>query len=193
VHYLLVYIARPLVVDFLLSVQIAIMYLGAIAVSVAYLLRFHGRQLTTTLLPWLCLGLYAALAAGSTAVSRLGLGVEQAYSSRYTTLSQFLLIAFFVMLFKIIELSLTDKKKKLATFVRYSSVILLAFLVQLTLLNYGKGMYQMSRQHDHLLKVSACAHTATSPNDDCLLLLYPNKPVVWDRLEYLRKIHWGGL
>lgn len=191
-HYLLVYIARPVVVDFLLSVRIAAVYLGAIVISVLYLLRFHSKQLTTTLLPWLCLGLYAALAAGSTAVSRLGLGVEQAYSSRYTTLSQFLLIAFFVMLFKIIELSLTDKRK-LATYVRYGSVVVLVLLVQATLLNYAKGVYQMQQQHRHLLRVSACAHTATSPKDDCLLYLYPNQPVVWERLEYLRKVHWGGL
>jgi hypothetical protein len=191
-HYLLVYIARPVVIDYLLSARVAAAYLAAILVSLIYLLRFHGRQLTTTLLPWLCLGLYAALAAGSTAISRLGLGVEQAYSSRYTTLSQFLLIAFFVMLFKIIELSLTDKRK-LAGYMRYGSVVVLTLLLQATLLNYGKGVVQMRQQHNHLLLVSACAHTATSPKDDCLLYLYPNKRVVWERLEYLRKVHWGGL
>ncbi len=37
---------------------------------------------------------------------------------------------------------------------------------------------------------AACAATVTSPTDDCLLGLYPDKASVFDRIEYLRSIGW---
>jgi hypothetical protein len=191
-RYVMVYLAHPVVIDFLLSFKMTLIYGASILAGLIYLYKYHRRELTTSLLPWLCLGLYAGLAALSTGVSRLGFGIEQAYSSRYTTLSQFLLIAFLVMLYKIFELELGNKTRR-SKAIRKSVVVGLVFFMLLVGLNYGKGMVQMRLQSIHLDKVRTCAQTAISPDDQCLLKLYPNKAVVWERLQYLRSIHWGGL
>lgn len=193
IHYVLVYIARPIVVDFLLSVNVAVLYMVSIFASLIYVWRYKRQQLTSSLLPWLCLGLYACFAAASTGVSRLGFGVEQAYASRYTTLSIFLLIACLVTLFKIIELTLERGiPKKAGTAARYVIVIILTLLLQAILLNYPKSVVQMKQKSEYLQTVSFCAHTAESSQDECLVKLYPNKDVAWERLEYLRSVHWGN-
>ncbi len=186
VVYLLVYYARPLVVDFLVSLPVAFVYLTTAATNGLYLFRHFKTELTTTLLPWLCIGGYALLAGLTTDLSRLGLGIEQAYSSRYTTLSSLLLVAVVVMAAKTIEL--TPKAA-----IRSAMALVLVVITLLAVINYAKGIQQMKQQHEHLLKVRQCAHTAQSADDDCLLIMYPNKQIVWPRLQYLRSIHWGGL
>ncbi len=185
VVYFLIYIGRPLTLDFLTGVPVAIAYLAGIAVSYMHVFQAYRRELTTTLLPWLCLGIYGLLAAVSTSLSRLGLGVEQAYSNRYITLSMLLLMAVVVLLVKLYERS--------PGAVRRIAVGSLALIVLLVGLNYAKGVVHMKERKIHLLNVQHCAQTATSQADDCLLLLYPNKEAVWPRLQYLRSIHWGGL
>ena len=187
--YFLVYVGRPLVIDFLLSIPIFIAYATVYLGALAYTFKKHKEQLTTTLLPWLALGLYGLCAAGSTSISRLGFGVEQAYSSRYSTISSLLLVAGIVLLCKIIE----QERGKVGLMVRRVTAGLLAGAILLVGANYAKGVVQMQERNVHLTKVQTCAHTATSGRDDCLLLLYPNKEVVWERLQYLRSIHWGGL
>ncbi len=182
--YLLVYIGRPLPWDFLVGVPVAIAYLTVVANSLIYYFQNFKNKLQL-ILPWLCLGLYSLLAAISTDMSRLGLGVEQSYASRYSTLSMLFLISLVVILAKIIELSPTKVKKIM--------LIILATITILVAANYAKGLLQMKERHIYLLNVKQCAQTATSENDECLLLLYPNKQSVWPRLEYLRSIHWGGL
>lgn len=189
IMYFLVYSGRPLIIDFLLSIPIfiayAVVYLGALG----YVYKKHKEQLTTTLLPWLSIGLYGLFAAGSTSISRLGFGVEQAYSSRYSTLSSLLLVAGIVLLCVIIN----SERHKTGLVIRRVTASLLVGAMLLVGANYVKGGIQMQERNVHLTKVQTCAQTATSANDDCLLLLYPNKEVVWERLRYLRSIHWGGL
>lgn len=191
VKYVTVYLVHPVIVDFLWSFKMAVLYFGAILAGLMYIYKYHRRELVTNLLPWLCLGLYGVMAAASTGISRLGFGLEQAYSSRYTTLSQFLLLAFIVLLCKIVELEIKSKKGvgKLA---RNGAVVAIIFFGLFIGLNYAKGIEQMRQKSAHLQKVQHCAQTVIDPNDDCLLKLYPNKEVVWERLQYLRSIHWGG-
>lgn len=187
--YFLVYVGRPLVVDFLVSVPVTLLYLLTFALGLVRVAQKHLREITTTLLPWLCLGLYGLLAAASTAVSRLGLGIEQAYSNRYITLSNLILISGVILAFKLVEHS-TGKTLRA---VRMGGITILTAVVLVLSVNYYKGLAQMQEREIHLKKVQHCAQTATSAEDDCLLLLYPNKEVVWPRLQYLRSIHWGGL
>jgi hypothetical protein len=189
IMYFLVYAGRPLIVDFLLSIPIFVTYAAVYASALVYTFKKHKALLTGVLLPWLSLGLYGLFAAGSTSISRLGFGVEQAYSSRYSTLSSLLLVAGIVLLCKIIE----QERGKAGLVVRRVTTVALAGAMLLVGVNFAKGVVQMQERNVHLTKVQACAQTATSAQDNCLLLLYPNKDVVWERLEYLRSIHWGGL
>lgn len=189
IEYLLVYIARPLVPDFLLSIPIALGYfLLLVAIARLWYTKSNIKSFTEYL-PWVSLGLYALFAALSTSLSRLGLGIEQAYSNRYTTLSSLLLIMVIVFLFKGLE-SLKDRRNSglytKKTF--YLSAILV--LVLLVVTNVGKGVIQMQERNAYLVTVKDCALSAASPQDPCLVKLYPSAEIVWPRLEYVRSINW---
>lgn len=190
-HYITVYVTRPVNFDFFLApLTGALLIISTLLIGYS-IIRWHRKQLYTTLLPWLCFAAYGILAALSTAVSRLSLGVEQAYSNRYITLSNFILIALIVVLIKVIEVS--SEKRMTEKFIKAFSIVALSMIVLLVGLNYIKGKEQMANQSAHLVKVKNCADYAVSASDDCLLKLYPDKDIVWVRLQYLRSIHWGGL
>ena len=193
VKYIVIYLAHPLAFASQLVIIIAPLYAVAFG-SVLLQLYRHARQtLTTSLLPWLILGVYACLAAASTGVTRLGISVGQAYSSRYTTLSLLLLITFIVLLCKVLE-SLSGKKSPtLNGRTKKAAVSILAAVGVLVVLGYGSGALDMHRHSAYLHKLQHCARTASSVHDPCLTTLYPSPGSVWPRLLYLRSIHWGGL
>jgi hypothetical protein len=192
VKYFLVYMGRPLAIDFSLALATAVGYMGIIIAGFIFIFKRYAGQLATPLLPWIAIGLYAIFAGLSTDISRLGFGVEQAYSSRYITLSCLLLIAICVISFKIIELANLDRERT-QQIAKKTAIIFMSAVFVLVGVNYYKGLRQMKDRHEYLLTVRECARTATGPEDSCLLKLYPNKEVVWPRLQFLRSIHWGGL
>lgn len=193
VAYVVIYIARPITYDFLQAYRIGAVYLLSLVAGLYAMYKYH-KELFLKMLPWIVFASYAVLAALSTGVSRLGLGLEQAYSNRYITLSILLLIPVIVLLLKLIELHVF--KKKIETkdrIIRTFAATALGLICVLTVVNYYRGMQQTQEQHNHLVKVYNCAHSATSVEDPCLVKLYPNAPVVWDRLQYIRQTHRGGL
>lgn len=194
IAYFLTYIGRPITHDFMFSVEIGLVYLMSAALGLGYLYAKH-RKVLLKLLPWICLGVYGLLAAASTAVSRLGFGVQQAYSNRYITLSNLFLMAVVIMFIKIIELN-TRKSKRLDVVTKISrsfSVIVVGMVCVMVGINVYRGVQQTDDQHKHLEKLKMCAQTAQSSQDPCILGLYPNADVVWPRVEYLRKTSRSGL
>ncbi len=186
--YFLIYIARPIVVDFLESIPTAVLYIGAIAGAVGFFARKNLKKEAVILLPWVAIGMYGIFAGLSTAVSRLGLGLEQAYSNRYITLSSLLLIALVVGLLKVHELMRPGNKA-----LTYLPIAALSFILILTCLNFSKGIIQMKERHTYLLTAKQCAQDARSATDDCLLKLYPDKDRVWQRLQFVRQEHLSDL
>ncbi len=191
IEYFLVYVVRPINFDFLLSGQFAVVLFIVSGGLSTYLLLKKRVELNGSLLPWLCFIGYGLIAAVTTDISRLGFGISQGYASRYVTLSNFSIIALVVLIIRTLEI--TKHTDILQRIVRGACVVLLSITTLLVMLNYVKGIEQMQFQHDHLVKARECALHATSVKDDCLLLLYPDKTVVWERLKYLRTIHYGGL
>jgi hypothetical protein len=185
VKYVVTYISKPVAPDFRLSYLLGLFLFGAMLFFGSRLFMARRKDYPLVL-PWICLGGYGLLAAIFTAISRLGFGVEQAYSSRYVTLSNCILLAVCVLLLQCMETKLIALKVK-----RAAGIVLLMIAV-LVGINYGKGTIQMYHQHVHLVEARQCLQSAQSADDACLLLAYPNQQVVWQRLEYLRKIHWGG-
>lgn len=97
VHYVLVYIGRPIARDFRLSAILGAVIIMLFAAAVGYLLVYRkGNWLRC--LSWLGLAAYAGIGAVTTAISRLGFGVVQGFSSRYTTVSSLFLLATIVLL-----------------------------------------------------------------------------------------------
>lgn len=186
IEYSFVLIARPVVFLLSASIPTALIYLTMMIGLVWYAVkRMPARR--SLFLPWLCLGLYALFAAGSTSVARFSFGVAQAYSSRYITLSSLVLISVCVVL---IALATTEEHR---SFPRRLSITALALIVFLVEANWIQGISLMREHHNVLARAQHCARTATSAADPCLSDLYPNPEVLWLRLQYLRSIHWGGL
>ena len=187
VKYVAVYVGHPLTVQASHTAVIVLLYALGIGAALYGLWRRARQTLTTELLPWLVLGLYAGFAAASTGVSRLALGIGQAYASRYTALSQLLLIGFVVCLYVVLE------QKKMQRRAKQLATIGLGLIGILVLLNVAKGVVQLREQSLYVQEGRVCALTAASNQDMCLLKLYPSPGVVWERLQYLRGIHWSGL
>jgi hypothetical protein len=193
IHYLIVYISRPVAWDFSVAPLVASVYLGLSMLVLTYTYFKYRTELFTVLLPWLCLALYALLADASTAISRLGLGVEQAYRNRYITLSNLFLIGLCVVTLRVVELSINHQYGAVSVVARAGGTMVIALLVLLVGFNYAHGITQLRDRSEHLAAAKQCASHAETESDPCLLLLYPNQSVVWKRLNYLRSIHWGGL
>lgn len=189
-EYFLVYMARPLVMDYLESLPIAFAYFMVTFGVIAFFIKRRNANEVNKILPWAAIGLYSIFAGLSTSLSRLGLGVEQAYSNRYTTLSSLLLITIIVGLVWIYGIKVrttNDKRHKLVSMIALSSIFLLVSW------NFYLGSIQMKERHLHLLTVKDCAENASSENDECLLKLYPDKSIVWERLQFVRREHWSDL
>lgn len=186
IEYLFAYLAHPLSIHFVQAVLMAPLFLLLIGLAVRYIYMYSRSALSSSLLPWLCLGGYAFLAAMSTAATRVGFGPEQAFSSRYTTISQLLLIATLVFLYKLVELKPARTIRRLVT-----GIILT--LMGLVLLNCAKGVVQMRDYTGQTRQAKHCAQHASTPADECLYKLYPLPDVTWERLLYLRSLHWTGL
>jgi hypothetical protein len=76
---------------------------------------------------------------------------------------------------------------------RLAVSLFLTSIASLILLTYLSGTNQLVHQHNHLVKVRNCLHTAQSPADPCLTIPFPNAQELWPMLQYLRSIHYGGL
>lgn len=184
-EYGLVYLARPVAIVFSASIPTAIVYLALIVVFGWADARTVPTE-RSLLLPWLVIGLYGVLTAALAAVSRAGLGVAQAYSSRYITLSSLVLIAVVVALFKFSELSNARPWLR-----RLSSIALFAIVLMVGA-NWAQGFMLMQRHHLMLARARSCALLAVDPACPYFADLYPDTEILLQRIRYLRTVHQGG-
>lgn len=186
VNYVLTYFGRPLTFFHRLAA-----FLGLISLIIFLGLNFYlftkQRKLFNTLIPWGVLGFYAIGSGVITGLARLDLGVSEAYSSRYATISSLLLLSCLVMLFasrKIIKGLIGRHYDLLAKTVVASTTLLI-------MANMAWGVHSANSRSHELKSSRECTHLS-NPSPECLLLTYPNVTVVADRLNYLKQIHWAG-
>ncbi len=137
--------------------------------------------------PWFVLGLYACGSALVTAVSRLGLGVATAYTSRYTTISSLLLIAVVIIIATNLDLIKLKSKRFKNLLIQTATLSLLGLL----LMNARWGYNWATVQSQYLTDIRNCTH-AEEPYEVCLLSAYPDKVKAKNRIEYMKSIKWGG-
>ena len=87
------------------------------------------------MLPWLALVLYAILSAAATGVGRLGFGVNQALSSRYTTFSTLFIISGLLIAIFWVKNHLRNSKQLPTKLIVLISSISTLFLVLVLFLN----------------------------------------------------------
>jgi hypothetical protein len=202
-HYMSVYLARPLVPGFspTKSVFVTGWLLLVLAAASGYLALRRRADLVVAL-PWLCLAGYTVLAGTITASSRLVFGLQQASASRYTAISNLFIVSTIAVV--CIVLSGTWRRREapaghgdggriVARSVPALSAVVLVLIGALVLANYWPGFKDLRRDGLGRQAALACALHAAGPDDPCLARLYPDTKTAWDRVQYLRSIHMGGL
>lgn len=185
IKYVLLYLGRPISYESKLAPIAGLVLVLLFFWALFFMFKFK-KQRFQHLLPWSMLGFYALASALATGVSRLGLGIDQAYTSRYTTISSLFLIGVLML----IVFNLDSIRSK----VKYPSTIILTSFFVLTLalvVNSNDGIKRARIQSQYLKNVKQCTRVET-PNEACLTSAYPDKNIISPRLEYLKKIHWGG-
>lgn len=185
---------RPLVV----AVSVGACAVAAYAFACAYLLRHrHDEALVRRAGAWAALGAYTLVTAAMVTAGRLGFGVAQSLSSRYTTFTLYLLVALVYLLPRVAAHAarrggrLAGRELLLKGAGAGAAVILvLAHVVAFVLVvRHGAEPTRRAR-----LRAKACLLFAeAAPNERCLAEgLYPNasglreRAAALDRLGYLR-------
>ncbi len=188
IRYILVYIGKPISLRLYMAVWLGGIVTLIFASSVFYLWK-KGKIQDSIF--WITLVLYALLGACSTAISRLGFGIEQAFSSRYSTISTLFVVGTIVIGCQAISLYTGAEKHTSSKQTGFLALFLLPFVVLLTM-SYAKGIVQMRAYSSTLHRSQTCLQLAQSSDEDCLLLAYPSKQITWERLQFLRSHQLGG-
>ncbi|MGB7441966.1 MAG: hypothetical protein WA919_12915 [Coleofasciculaceae cyanobacterium] len=160
ISYFLAFLGSPLGFGDLIASHIA----GAIIIIVCLFVCFYSFKfrrsfnLRNCLLPWLVIGAYTIASALITTAGRVGFGVEQSLSSRYTTFSIYLLVSLIYLVSIILDyLSSKDdiNSSKLIVY-RRVTVFLATALVILHFLSFAHGVRMMTKAHRDRLQGKAC-------------------------------------
>jgi len=186
VKYLLTYLGRPLSFVHVLTPTLGFVLLIIFA-SLALYTLIKERTIFSGILPWVALGLYALGSAILTTIGRMNLGLNQAYSSRYSTISTLFLVAVIMMCIQCRPVFKSFLAKRLKPVTALATV--LVFL--LVMINFGWGVGNASQRNQFLRNGQQCTRAA-NPSDTCLAILYPYSNIIRQRITYLKHIHWAG-
>lgn len=191
-QYTLQYLGHPLgaTSGAALIAGVLLLITGAVSVLIGY-----KQKLFIWLVPWLALAGYGLLTAFMAAATRLGpFGVEHSMVFSYTTISVLFSIGVVMMAIIVAARSWPQIERwSAAWLVGAGCVVGLAAYPLATgyTSNYLTGLQKMKEQSQHLKKVRACLYAAKSETDPCLLHTFNNQKEVWEKLQFLKSIHWG--
>ncbi len=181
------YLGRPLSYLHQPAMILGFILLSAFLLLSCYLL-IRERTRFNRGIPWIFLGLYALASSLVTGLARLGFGVNEGTTSRYTTISLLLLVSTIVLYWQN-----RDIAKKLLPKQAYNVVvgIVTTGLYACVLANVYWGIHAFNTQHALLTHIKTCTSQAV-PSDECLLKTYPDANLGRERVQYLKSIHWAG-
>ena len=166
--------------------QIWASYAGLVSLGVFGCLAWSAYRLPPAtrrpLLPLFALGLYAIGSAVITGLGRATIGNEQALSSRYVTLSSFLVLVDILLLVFTRRFPLVPRW--FGTWVAPSAA---AGLLVLVVLSSVQALTRFSDRHAYLLPARAAL--LSSSNDELLSRLYPDPAIVRQRRAFLQTQH----
>lgn len=147
--------------------------------------------------PWLAIAGYGFLTAVLAAVSRLpNFGVNHSMVYSYTTMSVLFVVGVVVTVGYTAFVYLQDAKApalKGYLLVAFGLGVLAWPMVSGFRQNYITGAENLKGLSKHFTTVRHCIFTATSPEDDCLLKVYPDKDTAWQGIQTLKRLNWDNL
>lgn len=139
---------------------------------VGYYVRHINSPIADRLSPWVSLGLFTILFAGITTIGRTGLGIEQAASSRYITVSILLVISL-IHLWRVGYSERHPRVASLAVFLKSTTVG--GVLALLVLMASIAALPMAEDFHARLVRGQSCLDIGIEQTpDSCLQLLYPD-------------------
>jgi hypothetical protein len=186
IHYVLIYLGRSLTFVDRLTPILGLLLLTLFAGFILGSFKYSRRRFINGL-PWFVMGSYAVATALITGLGRLGFGLSEAASSRYTTISSLLLVSIIVLAWENRDILKVITKRT------YNFTCFAAIFVGfgLCLSNAAWGVNSMNTRSQYMTDIKNCTHLA-DPSQICLLSTYPSITTVEPRLAYLKEIHWGG-
>jgi len=183
----LAYIGRPIASDAFGAIMAGSMILVITAITVWIL---YKKRLMQPHAPWIGLGVYVLLAGAATSTSRLDYGIANGLSSRYTAISELLLIGIGVVIVAL----LTKPGIVLDKRIRTRSVLIAIGLLAAPVIaaSYYNGLYGMRERSIAYRYIYDCSR-AVNPTYDCLYQIYfPDVHIAKSRLDWLKEKHYGG-
>jgi hypothetical protein len=189
--YFFAYLGAPVAGKELVSIVAGVLICVTLVVSCAYLARRHLEVLRRGA-AWVALALYGMFGAAITDLGRLNVGVSQSQNSRYTTLSMLVALSAVALGF-IAARSYEQTKQPALGPARAVRAFVLISATAVVFLSYNLSLWRLGYQHDLVTSGKVCLRGAQGPGDPCLVKLYPNPVIEWNRLAYLRANGIGGL
>lgn len=187
VAYLLYLLGRP-VLDAEPRYTVGAVFLLAYGLSIGYLL-FRRRDRWEAASIWLAVATYALAAGSLTTVGRLDLGLPLAGSSRYSTTG----ILFMVGVLGLVAVALAPKPGDERSRLQAAGIVgAWALVTLLFLVDYPSEVRTMKEWYAQKLDIKSCVDNATSPLDPCLAAAFPIPEYLYDQVQYLKSIGWGG-
>lgn len=187
IRYMLAYIGSPLGIGQKdLSVAISLFLTVLLVIGTINIWKSHKEEFHE-ILPWLALSFYSFLSAAVTSIGRVGFGVEQALSSRYTTISMLFIIATSVVVIFWISLYLRNNGRLTTKWVVVISSVS-TLIVMSYILTYSKGIESFKSYSEKVAMASFWFEDVNNAPDDILKNLYPDAGIVRERTKILQKI-----
>lgn len=184
IRYILGYIGRPVSGNPDVAILIGSILLLA-AIPLAYL-TWHKKAELHKFAPWLSLMAAGAIIGVLAAISRLGLGLDESLSSRYTAFS----LLYIIGLTGLIG-GLLDSAKLSVRQLTLTILVALSISAPLIFSSYANGRVGLRNRALHFSILKYCTHEP-APTRECLLSTYPNAKIAQSRLNYVKSKHWAG-
>ncbi len=184
IRYVLTYLGASLGWTYPISLAVTIISLVLISLAIFNLWRFDKQKLSD-MAPWIAMALYACMAACATGVGRIGFSWEQAFSSRYTTISLLLPLSAGVLLQHSIRFYPDMKNKFLKSL--FLMVIIFIFIILYTN-SYRSGLERMKVKSIYVNASAFCLTHPDTADEYFLNRLYPRSYVVRPRIKTLSEL-----
>ena len=196
IHYFLSFLGAPLGLGSLVKTTTVTAIIGLILFTLCILALFYifinykDNNLLNSLLSWVTLGSYTLISAAITTLGRVGFGIEQSLSSRYTTFSVYLIVA----LIHIYIIIADDFKSRYSfTFNKLLVRFILFFVLGITLIlhytTFRESVGQMSMVKKERLQVKSCLLFINIVQEDCLTKrVFPDTEALQQRANTLNSL-----